>query len=98
MRLLYLMILKIPSFVAYNPLYESGMLSSVKAGLSAAKYTASAVVLALMDQPAVERRTVEQLVAQWNRTQAKVVIPSYQGKRGHPVIIARACIDEILAL
>lgn len=57
-----------------------------------------AVVLCLVDHPAVTSATVLKLVESLLTSRAPVVIPTYQGQRGHPVVIARALFPELLAL
>ncbi|MBI4165633.1 MAG: nucleotidyltransferase family protein [Acidobacteria bacterium] len=57
-----------------------------------------AVVLALVDHPAVTSATVMKLVETFLNFRPPVVIPTYQGQRGHPAIIARALFPELLAL
>jgi molybdenum cofactor cytidylyltransferase len=57
-----------------------------------------AVLLCLVDHPAVSAETVTRLVATFRQTGAPVVIPSYQGRRGHPVVIGRQVLAELLGL
>ncbi len=75
-----------------------GMLSSVKAGVSALPEPCHAFFLALGDQPMVRPRTLDALAAAWNSETAPIVIPACGGKRGHPVLIAKRFAGEILAL
>jgi len=57
-----------------------------------------AVLLCLVDHPAFEPSTVSALVETFARTAAPVVIPTYGGRRGHPVLIARQLFEPLLAL
>ena len=57
-----------------------------------------AVLLCLVDHPAVCAETVRRLVATFRQCGVPVVIPIYQGRRGHPVLIARQVFDELLQL
>jgi molybdenum cofactor cytidylyltransferase len=57
-----------------------------------------AVVLALVDHPAVTVETIRKLVVCFLTSHASVVIPKYQNQRGHPIIIARALFPELLTL
>jgi molybdenum cofactor cytidylyltransferase len=54
------------------------------------------VLIALGDQPQIERRIVEQVIAA--HTPGTVVIPSFNRRGGHPILIDRACWPDILAL
>ncbi|HUI41955.1 MAG TPA: nucleotidyltransferase family protein [Terriglobia bacterium] len=93
--------------VVINQQYRSGQTSSLQAGLSALAAPASpaahsvgpqAVVLCLVDHPAFEPATVRALMATFERTRSPVVIPTYNGRRGHPVLIAQALFAPLLAL
>lgn len=86
------------SFV-HNAAYASGeMLSSVQAGLRALPADVEAVVLALGDQPAVQAETVRRLVRTWLEQRPPLVLPVFQGRRGHPLLLCMSLRAEILAL
>ena len=83
----------------YNPNYADGeMLSSIQAGLAALTDTlrCTAALVALGDQPQIERRITLQVIAA--HTPAAVIIPSFNRHGGHPILIDRACWSDILAL
>jgi len=81
----------------HNPNYASGdMLSSIQAGLTVLRDNCHAALIALGDQPKIEQRIVEQVIAAY--TPGKVIIPSFNRRGGHPILIDRACWPEILAL
>jgi len=66
-----------------NPGYEKGMFTSVKVGT---KHVKNARFLVLpVDIPFVEQNTIKKLIS-FPET-GKVLIPSYQGKNGHPVLL-----------
>ena len=83
--------------VVENPHYERGQLSSLKAGLSAASPAASAAIVHLADHPLVKPATFEALVAEYRRSGKPITITRCLGRRGHPVIFARALFDELLS-
>jgi nicotine blue oxidoreductase len=73
-----------------NPGWAEGMLSSVLAGLEAADAAgAEAVLLHPVDTPSVAPATVRGVVAALEGG-AIVVVPSFEGRRGHPAGFARA--------
>lgn len=83
----------------HNPEYATGgMLSSVKIGVEALTPDTSAFFLALGDQPAVQPATLSHLSDTWRTTHAPIVLPTLEGKRGHPVLFAAALAPEIRAL
>ncbi|HEV2351111.1 MAG TPA: nucleotidyltransferase family protein [Terriglobia bacterium] len=85
--------------VLVNQDYHLGQTSSLQTGLRALNQPeVQAVVLCLVDHPAVSENVIKSLVATFRRSRAPVVIPTYQGQRGHPVLIARPLFAELLAL
>lgn len=88
-----------PVQTVFNHRYATGeMLSSIQAGLGAAPDQAGAALIALGDQPALERSVVEKIVAAHRDGQGTIIAPSYQMRRGHPLLIGRKHWGEILAL
>jgi len=78
---------KIPGVTfATNPDPDSEMGASIAAGLSALPETAQATFIALVDYPAVPAAVVSTLLAAWKRG-ARLVIPTWNGRGGHPVLV-----------
>jgi len=75
-----------------NPNYRQGMFSSVQAGL--ARVQAGRAFLTPGDYALVSPAVYSQML----QVQAEVVIPTYRGKKGHPVLLGQTAIAEILAL
>jgi molybdenum cofactor cytidylyltransferase len=84
--------------VVVNPAYEQGMASSLRAGLSALDPRIDAALIVLADQPFVRPETLDQLGRKHRQTQAQIVIPSYEGRRGNPVLLDRSVFAEVMAL
>ena len=84
--------------VVVNPAYEQGMASSLQAGLSALDPQIGATLIVLADQPFVRPQTLDQLAREYRRTPAPIVIPSYKGVRGNPVLLDRSVFAEVMAL
>jgi molybdenum cofactor cytidylyltransferase len=83
----------------YNSRYQSGeMLSSLKAGLKAMPSHISAALVVLGDQPRIQPRVVNQVTMAYAESTHKIVAPSYQMRRGHPILIDRRLWPEILDL
>jgi molybdenum cofactor cytidylyltransferase len=81
--------------VVVNPNYAQGMLTSLQCGLRTIPQNATHAVFTLVDHPNPADETVAAVV---NAPQAPVVIPRFAGRKGHPVRLSRAVIDELLAL
>ncbi len=83
----------------FNEKYARGeMLSSIQAGLAAKKMEARAALIGLGDQPQVQGRSVQSILQEYARTNAPLIVPSYQMHRGHPWLVARELWDEILQM
>ena len=88
-----------PVRVTFNPEYASGeMLSSLQVGLKAASAQAEAALIVLGDQPALERSVVEALIEAYQSGHSAIVAPSFNMRRGHPLLIGRRYWEEIGAL
>jgi len=83
----------------HNPLWATGMGSSLKAGLAAlsAQSNATAVVITLADQPLVTAATIQRLIDAHEQG-AAVAVAAYHGKPRNPVLLAREHWAEVAAL
>ena len=84
-----------------NPLWETGMASSVRAGiegLSGAAPDACAAVLMLCDQPHVNAQIIGGLVAAHRETGSPVVASEYGGGFGVPALFDRTLFAELARL
>ncbi len=75
-----------------NPNPEHGMLSSLRLGL---RDTWSAAVVSLVDHPRVRASTVARVIDAWRGSGVDVVRPVYEGRRGHPYLVARSVFDAL---
>jgi molybdenum cofactor cytidylyltransferase len=83
----------------YNPDYASKeMLSSLQVGLRALSAETAAVLVALGDQPQMEAAVARAVMERWRETRAPVVGPTFQGRRGHPVLFDRSQWPALLSL
>ena len=81
-----------------NEDYRKGQLTSLQCGLRAVPGEVEGVLFTPVDYPAVTRETVERLAAALRETGAPLVLPRYNGRRGHPVGVTRPVIADLLAL
>lgn len=85
--------------VAHNKRYATGeMLSSLKAGLKAMPAHISAALVVLGDQPRLQPKIISQVLTAYAEGEGQIVAPSYQMRRGHPILIDRRFWPEILEL
>jgi molybdenum cofactor cytidylyltransferase len=82
-----------------NALWETGMASSVRAGVRALAGTdADAAVLMLCDQPHVTAEVISGLVAAHRASGSSVVASTYGGGFGVPAVFGRALFAELARL
>src|SRR5712664_3689880 len=73
---------------------------SAAGGLPATKnepqHSTDGLLLCLIDHPLISGALVNYLIEQFYEKRANIVLPVYEGRRGHPVIFAAALYDELL--
>ena len=84
--------------VVVNQSYQQGMASSLRAGLSALDPQSAAALIVLGDQPFTPPQTLDQIIQAYRDSGAPIVIPTWQGTRGNPVLLDRSVFPEALAL
>ena len=80
----------------FNPDYEQGMITSFQTGIRALPSGTAGAVLFLVDNPLVQPGTIDALVKRFEAN--RVIVPTFQGRRGHPVLFASEILDGILTL
>ena len=84
--------------IATNPDAGSDMAGSIRVALAAADPSASGVLVALCDHPLVAPGTVSVLRAEHTLHPDAILVPVYEGRKGHPTLFPRAILEEIAAL
>ena len=87
-----------PVRIATNPTYQQGMSTSIITGLNLVDDSTKAVMLVLADQPLVDTEIINNLIEEFAEHNKGIVIPTYQGRRGHPVIFSIKYKGELLGL
>ena len=80
----------------FNPDYEKGMITSLQAGIRSLSWDAAGAFLFLVDHPLTDRTTIEAMITQLAPN--RIVLPTFEGRRGHPVLFSSEVLQEILAL
>jgi len=80
-----------------NPRPESDMLESVRCGLRALPKACAAVAVVLGDQPGLTAETLASLIRAYRAGTRDIVVPTCQGRRGHPLLFARRYGPEVLS-
>jgi molybdenum cofactor cytidylyltransferase len=84
--------------IVVNPDYRSGMLSSVRFGVESLGGDPAGFLTALSDQPGISPSVIKTLLDAFRRHPQRIVIPTYNGRRGHPVIFSLDLRRELEAL
>lgn len=82
----------------HNPDYMKGMTTSFQAGLRAIDKDVNTVYLVLSDTFGFKQELLYAMEEKMARSTALLVSPVYDGKRGHPVLVAYELFEEFLAL
>ena len=72
-----------------NHQYRMGMSTSIRRGLGEVGPKSEAILIALADQPFIETDLIDHLIHIYRQNPHGIVLPSYKGERGHPVILNR---------
>ena len=81
-----------------NDRFREGMVTSVQSGVRAADPESAGYLICLGDQPDLNTEVVARIIHCSQSSGAGIVVPTHDGRRGHPVYIRRGYRDEILAL
>jgi CTP:molybdopterin cytidylyltransferase MocA len=88
----------LPVRFALNASEESEMGASIARGVEQVSPEAKAVLIALVDQPAVPPEIIASLNAAAGQTGARLVVPEYEGRGGHPVRVDLSFREELMTL
>jgi len=87
-----------PSIVVLNHDWKKGQLSSICAGVrSLAEIETDGILLCPVDHPLVSANLISELVDQFYKREKTIVLPTYNGRRGHPVIFSSVLYNDLLA-
>lgn len=91
----------LPVTFVINKDYTLGQLSSLVAAIrhlekQEAEETVDGILVHLVDHPFLSPALVDQMIDRFYESKKLIVLPCYQGKRGHPVIFSRDLFDELL--
>jgi molybdenum cofactor cytidylyltransferase len=82
--------------IVINEDWEKGQLSSIQAALRSLPPGTEGMLLCLIDHPLISSALVQDLIEQFYESKKPIILPVYDGRRGHPVIFSAALYDELL--
>jgi CTP:molybdopterin cytidylyltransferase MocA len=88
----------LPVSFALNSEAESEMSASIARGVEQLPQEVKTILIALCDQPAIPPAVISFLMMERGRTRARLVVPEYAGRGGHPVLIDHSFRPELLRL
>jgi molybdenum cofactor cytidylyltransferase len=88
-----------PIHTVRAPDYQAGLSASLRAGLAALPMDVDAVLVCLGDMPLLTQALIDCLLDAYNAVEGSlIVVPSYHGKRGNPVLWDRRFFADMAAL
>jgi len=89
----------LPVTTVYNENYMEGMSSSVKVGAEKAiELNADAVMILPADNLLIKSRTIDKVIDAYYKTRGLIVVPRFEGKRGHPILLDKKLFNDILSI
>jgi molybdenum cofactor cytidylyltransferase len=83
----------------HNPDFEDGLSTSLIKGLMAVPADSDAVLICLGDMPSITNKQLNTLINAYDPDNAAAIcIPTFEGKRGNPVLWNRDFIPEMMAI
>lgn len=81
-----------------NEEYYLGQSSSVKAGVKAVAEYAKAVLILPGDMPLITHKSINMVIEEYHKSRNPIVVASYMGRLGHPILFDKSLFNEILAI
>ncbi len=82
--------------VSNNPNYTAGQLSSVLKGIETVEpFSPDGILLQPVDNPMVNTEVINALVAKFSDVSCFIALPTFKGKRGHPVLFSANLFGEL---
>ena len=82
--------------IVINHEWEKGQLSSIQAALRSLPAGTEGMLLCLIDHPLVSNSLVCELIESFYKSRKGIILPVYEGRRGHPVIFSSVLYKELL--
>jgi molybdenum cofactor cytidylyltransferase len=87
-----------PVTILNNPDWQLGQGSSIRVGVKALAQDVSACLFFMCDQPQIKKEVVTSIVTAYIQGRSKIIAPTFQGKRGNPVLFDRSLFPELSQL
>src|SRR6476646_2161289 len=84
-----------PDEIVINEEWEKGQLSSIQSALRSLPPQTDGIILFLIDHPLISSTLVDELIETFYTSGKPIVLPVYEGRRGHPVIFSSKLYEEL---
>jgi molybdenum cofactor cytidylyltransferase len=84
--------------VVDNPVFGEGCASSYRAGIGAIDAESDAIMILLGDQPGIGPEIIDRVAEVFRQGSDQIVLASYRGRKGHPMLFARPLFDKLVEL
>jgi len=86
-----------PATIVINSEWSKGQLSSIQAAIrSLPAGITEGLILCPVDHPLVSAALVAELITRFDAAKNSIALPTYHGRRGHPVIFPSSMYEELL--
>lgn len=82
--------------IVINEDWEKGQLSSIQSALRSLPPQTDGMILFLIDHPLISSALVEELIETFYSSRKPIVLPVYEGRRGHPVIFSSSLYEDLM--
>jgi molybdenum cofactor cytidylyltransferase len=89
----------LPVSLVDNPNFAQGLGTSLKAGIGAVPAAADGAIVCLGDMPRVDAGLMNRLIEAFDPDRgALIAVPTFEGKRGNPVLWSRRFFSDLMAI
>ena len=88
----------LPCKIIVNENYLDGMSSTVKFGVKYVMNYSEAVVIIPGDCPFIGSNSINLVINAYRETRAPIIIATFKGRRGHPILISHELFPEVLKI
>ncbi|NIX77278.1 nucleotidyltransferase family protein [Microvirga terricola] len=75
--------------IVRNPSFSEGLSTSLKTGFAALPPEVQGVIILLGDMPLITTGLINVLIAAWSEERPYALVPTFNGRRGNPVVLSR---------
>jgi molybdenum cofactor cytidylyltransferase len=84
--------------LVYNPAYRLGLSTSIKKGLTRVSPESAGMMFLMGDQPLLKASVINRLIKIFLRAPDRIIVPTYGGRPGNPVIFPYSLVPELREL